>query len=142
MKKELNLFFARRLIEEAESIADERNLKMTFAVVDSGGHLIALHRMDNVEWISVDVAIGKAYTAAAFKTTSDEVARRGEGLPLFVNAITTITQGKFVPQKGGIPISINGEFRGAIGASGASGAEDVDVLEAALKRLDENDEKN
>ncbi|WP_153727926.1 heme-degrading domain-containing protein [Salinibacillus xinjiangensis] len=47
----------------------------------------------------VDVAIGKAYTSVAFKASSDDVAKRVENLPMFVNAITTVTQGKFTPQK-------------------------------------------
>ncbi|SFB08811.1 Uncharacterized conserved protein GlcG, DUF336 family [Lentibacillus halodurans] len=101
----LNLELAKKLIESAEIMTNGRQLKMTFAVVDLGGHLIALHRMDNVEFISVDIAIGKAYTSAAFKTTSDEVAKRGEKLPFFVNAITTFTQGRYIPQKGGLPIT-------------------------------------
>ncbi|SET75091.1 Uncharacterized conserved protein GlcG, DUF336 family [Salinibacillus kushneri] len=111
----LNLEIAKRIIETAEIIANESQLNMTFAIVDLGGHLIALHRMDDVEFISIDVAIGKAYTSAAFRTTSAEVAKRGEKLPLFVNAITTVTQGRYIPQKGGLPIKINGKVVGAIG---------------------------
>ncbi|MFC4559277.1 heme-binding protein [Virgibacillus kekensis] len=135
MSNILTLDLAKMLISEAETTATEKGLKMTFAVVDEGGHLVALHRMDNVEWISVDVAIGKAYTAAAFKTTSEDVAKRGEKLPMFVNAITTVTQGKYIPQKGGLPIMINEEVVGAVGASGASGEEDVAVLETALDKV-------
>ena len=105
---------------------------MSFAVVDDGGHLIALHRMDGADWISVEVAFGKAYTAAAFRTSSEAVAERGNHLPMFVNAITVMTHGRFTPQKGGLPIRLQTVVVGAIGASGGSGEQDVEVLTQAL----------
>jgi uncharacterized protein GlcG (DUF336 family) len=45
-------------------------------VVDAGGHLVAFERMDGVEWIAADVALGKAYMAAAFQQPSAVLAER------------------------------------------------------------------
>ena len=93
--------------------------------------------MDRVEWIAVDVALGKAYTAAAFQTASEDLAERSAAVPLLAQSMTTITGGRFVPQKGGLPIVVGGVCVGGVGASGASG-DDVAVLEVALEALGEH----
>jgi uncharacterized protein GlcG (DUF336 family) len=88
--------------------------------------------MDGVEWVAADIALGKAHTAAAFQDPSAVLAERSEGAPLFANAITMMTGGRFVPQAGGLPVVVDDVFEGAIGASGPTGEDDVAVLEAAL----------
>jgi glc operon protein GlcG len=88
--------------------------------------------MDGVEWIAADVAVGKAYTAAAFQLPSAELAERSAEVPLLAQAMTAMTGGRFVPQKGGLPVFVGGVCVGAVGASGASGKDDVAILEAAL----------
>lgn len=98
--------------------------------------MVALERMDGVEWVAVDIAVGKAYTAAAFREASSVLAERSEALPLFASSIIATTGGRFVPQKGGLPVMVNGECDGAVGASGPSGDDDVAILEAALASLD------
>lgn len=105
---------------------------MSFAVVDSGGHLVALARMDGAPFLTTEIATGKAYTAAAFKAPSAEVAKRFEGRVQFTASISVVSHGRFTPGMGGVPIVVDGEVVGAIGASGGTGEQDVAAVEAAL----------
>ena len=63
------------LIAAGEEAARGEGLSLAFAVVDDGGHLVALHRMDGAPWIAPEVALGKAWTAAAYRAPS---AAQGE----------------------------------------------------------------
>ena len=58
------------LIAAGEEEARRQDLALAFAVVDDGGHLVALHRMDGAPWIAPEVATGKAWTAAAYRAPS------------------------------------------------------------------------
>ena len=105
---------------------------MTFAVVDTGGHLVALERMDGASFVTAEIATGKAYTAVAFKAPSADLAKRFEGRDQFTASIGVATHGRFTLGMGGIPVTVDGEVVGAIGASGGTGEQDVAVVEAAL----------
>lgn len=134
----MNLGLARSLIAVACEEAERRGLRLAVAVVDVGGHLVALERMDGVEWVAADVAFGKAYTAAAFQTASEDLARRSEAVPLLAQSMISMSGGRFVPQKGGLPVRVERACVGAVGASGASGDDDVAVLEIALSSIEEH----
>jgi uncharacterized protein GlcG (DUF336 family) len=110
-------------IEAGKQEASRQGLKLSFAVVDAGGHLVASQRMDGAPWITPEVALGKAWTAQGDKMKE---------LHAFSAAISTATHGRFTPQIGGLPILDGDEVVGAMGASGASGAEDEAVVRAAL----------
>jgi glc operon protein GlcG len=131
----ISLDLARRCLDAAEAEASERDLLLTFAVVDAAGHLVALHRMDGAPWITPDVALGKAWTAAAYAAPSAEQGEKARDLIAFAGAISAATGGRYTPQIGGLPIVVDSEAIGAMGASGASGQEDEDVVRAALKRV-------
>jgi uncharacterized protein GlcG (DUF336 family) len=119
-------------IRAGEDEAARQGLKLSFAVVDAGGHLIALHRMDGAPWITPEVAIGKAWTAAAWGTPSAAQGDKMKELHAFSAAISSATHGRFTPQIGGLPIMDGDEQEGAMGASGGTGAEDEAVVRAAL----------
>ena len=129
----LTLELARRCLDAAEETARERGLALTFAVVDAAGHLVALHRMDGAPWITPDVAVGKAWTAAAYAAPSAAQGDKMRALPVFSTSVSVMTGGRFTPQIGGLPIVVDGEPAGAMGASGASGQEDEDCVRAALE---------
>jgi glc operon protein GlcG len=129
----LTLELARRCIDAAEESARERGLTLTFAVVDAAGHLVALHRMDGAPWITPDIAIGKAWTAAAYGAPSAAQGEKMRELVAFSASIAAVTGGRFTPQIGGLPIVVDGEPAGAMGASGASGQEDEDCVRAGLE---------
>src|SRR5437868_6452514 len=102
----MNLSLARSLIAAARSEAERRSLRLAIAVDDAGGHLVAFERMDGVEWVAADVALGKAYTAAAFQAPSADLAERSAAAPLLAQSMMTMTGGRFVPQKGGLPVVV------------------------------------
>jgi uncharacterized protein GlcG (DUF336 family) len=129
----LTLDLARRLLDAGEAEATGRGLALTFAVVDAAGHPVALARMDGAPWITPDVALGKAWTAAAYGAPSAVQGEKMRDLPVFSTAVTVATGGRFTPQIGGLPIVVDGTVVGAMGASGASGAEDEAAVRAGLE---------
>lgn len=128
----LTLDEATALLSAARSAADEAGVPMSFAVMDPGGHLVALHRMDGAPWISADVAQGKAWTAAAYGVPSDAQKQKMEPMPNFAGAVTTMTAGRFTPQTGAVPVYRDGTLLGALGASGGTGAQDEAACSAAV----------
>ena len=131
----LTLDLARKLIDAAESEARDRDLKLSFVVVDAGGHTVAVARMDDADWITPEVALGKAWTAAAYRAPSSAQGDKAKDLIAFAGAISAATQGRYTPQIGGLPIVVDGKPAGGMGASGASGQEDEAVVRAALDHV-------
>jgi glc operon protein GlcG len=131
----LTLHQARALIDAGEEEARSRDLRLSFAVVDAGGHLVAVGRMDGADWITPEVALGKAWTAAAFRAPSDAQGQKAKDLVAFAGSISAATRGRYTPQIGGLPIADGDTPLGAIGASGASGQEDEDVCRAAIQKV-------
>lgn len=127
----LDLVEARGIISAGERKAAEMGIPYNIAVVDAGGGLIAHVRMDGAWLGSVDIAIGKAWTARAFDMSTDELARVTQsGQPGF--GLNTTNDSKVVIFGGGIPIRIDGIVVGAVGASGGSVEQDIAVARAAV----------
>ncbi len=135
MASKLTLDWATQLITLAQKFAAELGKPMTFAVVDAGGHLIALHRMDDARFITTEIATGKAFTSAAWGVPSGDMRERVKLLPNFSTAISAMTHGRHTPQTGAVPIVLDGELVGAIGASGGTGEEDEAICKRALETL-------
>lgn len=131
----LTLDEASALLSAARSAADEVGVPMSFAVMDPGGHLVALHRMDGAPWISADVAQGKAWTAAAYGVPSDAQKQKMEPMPNFAGAVTAMTSGRFTPQTGAVPVYRDGTLLGALGASGGTGTQDEAACSAAVDQV-------
>ena len=128
----MKLELAAEIIARAQREAEKIGVAMTFAVVDSGGHLVALLRMDGASFLTVEIATGKAYTAVAFGAPSADLAKRFDGRGQFTASIAVVTHGRFMLGMGGLPIVADEQVVGAIGASGGTGEQDVAVVEAAL----------
>jgi uncharacterized protein GlcG (DUF336 family) len=128
----LTLDDAMALCRAARDAADELGVPMTFAVMDAGGHLVALQRMDGAPWVSADVAQGKAWTAAAYGAPSAAQKEKMATMPSFATAITAMTHGRYTPQTGAVPIYRDGVLLGALGASGGTGEQDEAVCVAAV----------
>jgi len=127
----LDLADARRLIAAGEKKAVELGIPYNIAVVDAGGGLIAHVRMDKAWLGSVDIAINKAWTARAFDTATDDLAKLTQsGQQGF--GLNTTNNSRVVIFGGGIPVKINGVVVGAVGASGGSVEEDIIVARAAV----------
>jgi glc operon protein GlcG len=126
-KKALTLDGAKKVIAAAVAEAKSKNAPGgTIAVVDEGGSLVAVERLDNTFAAGANISIGKARTAVLFKRPTkffEDVINKGR------TAMTTLTD--FTPLQGGIPIIVDGEVIGAVGVSGAASAQQDEELAIA-----------
>jgi len=126
-KKTLTLDGAKQVIGAA--VAEAKRLKApggAIAVVDDGGNLIAVERIDNTFAAGSLISIGKARTAAIFKKPTsffEKIIREGRTPMVALN--------DFTPLQGGVPIEIDGQVVGAIGVSGAASAQQDEDLAIA-----------
>lgn len=128
-KQVLGLSGAKKIAAAAELEAVRNKWNVVIAVVDDGGHLVYLQRLDGAPTGSIDVAIGKARTAAAFKRPTQVFDEMTKTRP----AITSIPG--IVPLEGGVPVMVDGQLVGAVGVSGATSQQDVQVAKAGISAL-------
>jgi uncharacterized protein GlcG (DUF336 family) len=141
----LELEEAKLMIEAAKKKSKEINVLETIAVVDEGGNLIALERMNGARITGPEIAISKAYTASGHKRSTHLFNKEPNGPALPGNEAFGIQQmlpGKFAVFVGGFPIVVNGEVVGGIGVSGGNGEQDTAVGTEALKALQKHLEKD
>jgi uncharacterized protein GlcG (DUF336 family) len=134
----LELEEAKLMIEAAKKKSEEINVLETIAIVDDGGNLLALERMNGARITGPEISIAKAYTAAGHKRSTHLFNKEPNGPALPGNEAFGIQQmlpGKFAIFVGGFPIVVNGEVIGGIGVSGGNGEQDTAVGTAALKAL-------
>ena len=132
-KKALTLEGAKKVIGAAVAEAKKLNAPGgAIAVVDEGGNLMAVERLDGTFAAGANISIGKARTAALFKRPTkafEDIINKGR------TAMTTLND--FTPLQGGVPIMAEGQIVGAIGVSGAASAqqdEDLAIAGAAAIR--------
>ncbi|MDF1609055.1 heme-binding protein [Hoeflea sp. YIM 152468] len=98
---------------------------LTVAVLDAGGHLVAVKREDGSGILRVELATGKAYGALGFGLGSRELAKRSQKVPGFMSAASDASGGRCVPAPGGVLIKNSaGHIIGAVGISGDTGEND------------------
>jgi glc operon protein GlcG len=111
----IGLEAAKKVMAAAEAEAIKNNWGMAVVILDSTGHMVMLHKMDNTQYGSIAVAEDKARSALYFRRPSkvfeDLVAQGGIGL-------RTLALRGATPLEGGIPLTVDGKIVGAIGASG------------------------
>ncbi|PYN26577.1 MAG: heme-binding protein [Candidatus Rokuibacteriota bacterium] len=129
----LTLVEANRIVQEAVNKAREMNIKVSVAVCDAGGRLMAFNRMDGAIWGSVYGSQGKAIASAAFARPSGELAERA-GSPI-IQGIAAAEGGHMIPSQGAVPIIRNGVVDGACGVGGGTSQQDEDVARAAIAKL-------
>ncbi len=112
----LTLAEANRIIQGALDKAREMNVRISAAVCDSGGRLMAFNRMDGAIWASVYGSQGKAVASAGFARPSGELAERA-GSPI-IQGIAAAEGGHMIPSQGAVPIIRNGVVEGACGWAG------------------------
>src|SRR5882724_12623241 len=129
-KKVLTLEAAKKVAAAAEAEARKNNWNVVIAVVDDGGHLVYLQRIDGTQTGSIEVAIQKARTAQAFKRPTkvfeDAIAGGRNALIALHGAL---------PLEGGLPIVVGGQLVGAIGVSGVKSTEDGQIAKAGAESL-------
>src|ERR687891_2291014 len=129
-KPVLTLDTAKKIAAATEAEARKRGATVVIAVVDDGGYLLVLERLDDTQVASVDVGIAKARTAAIFRRPSkvfEDQVKNGRVAALALAGST--------PLQGGLPLVIDGKVIGAIGVSGNTAQEDEDIAMAGVKSL-------
>ena len=128
----ISLEQAKKVMSGAEAEAMKNKWNVVITVLDSGGHVVALHRLDGTQLGSIEAARPKAYSAVLYrrptKVFQDLVAQGGANLRLLSLAGAS-------PLEGGIPIIVNGMIVGAIGASGVASEQDAQVAKAGADSL-------
>ncbi|MGH9313430.1 MAG: heme-binding protein [Vicinamibacterales bacterium] len=131
-KKVLTLAAARKIITACEAAAHVRGVGVVTVVVDDGGNIIELSRMDTAQVASVNVGIGKARTAAIYRRPSrvfEEQIKSGR--------VAALALADATPLQGGVPILIDGKVVGAVGVSGDTPQVDEDIAIAGADVLAE-----
>ena len=130
-KKALTLEAAKLMAAAAQAEAKKNSWNMVICVVDDGGHLIYLERMDGTQLGSVQVAQDKARSAVLFKRPSKALEEAVAGGRTVVMKLAGA-----IPVEGGIPVMVGTQLVGAIGVSGATSPQDGQVAAAGLAALD------
>lgn len=125
MVPKLTLDDARVMMGAAEAKAREIGVDMAIAITDESGSLVMFHRMDNAKIVSIDIAISKAFTAAAARKSTRAYGETSlPGGPSY--GIQVSNQGRFMIFAGGLPLFWEGQIVGGIGCS--SGHADQDEV--------------
>ncbi len=124
---------ANRILEGAIAHAQEINIKMSVAVCDAGGRLVAFSRMDGAIWAGVYGSQGKAVASAAFGRPSGVMQERAEQPT--PKGIAIAEGGHMIMGQGGVPIIRNGVVEGAVGVGGGTSQEDEDCSNAGIAKL-------
>ena len=123
---------AKKVMAGAEVEATKNKWNMVIAILDTGGHLVMLHRLDGTQLGSIEAAKDKAYSAVLYrrptKVFQDLVGQGGPNLRLLRLAGAS-------PLEGGIPLVVDGKIIGAVGVSGATSEQDAQVAKAGADAL-------
>jgi len=128
-KKSLTIDGAKKVIAAAVAYAKKNNAPGgVIAVVDEGGNLMALERLDGTFAAGANISIGKARTAVLFKRPTkafEDIIKNGR------TAMVALPDAYFTPLQGGVPITVDGQIVGGVGVSGASNAQQDEELAMA-----------
>jgi uncharacterized protein GlcG (DUF336 family) len=134
IKKCLTLADVKLIAAGCESEALRQNWAVAIAIVDDGGHLMWLQRLDGAPLTSSNIATGKAHTSAMGRRTSkayEDMVGNGRVAVLSMPGELTFLEG-------GEPIVVDGEVVGAVGVSGVKSAEDAQIARSGINLFLEN----
>jgi uncharacterized protein GlcG (DUF336 family) len=129
---ELTLQTADAMTNAAFDLARQNGWLISVAVLDAGGNVVRVSRMDGCNFLSPDIARGKAFGAVAWKMPSAELGKRFT-TPGAASGMVGISNLRIVPHQGALPIWSDGRCVGAIGASGARSEEDEEAVRAGIR---------
>ncbi len=129
-RKVITLDGAKAILAAAEAEALKNKWTVAIAVVDESGNLIAFHKVDDTQVGSIDIAIGKARTAARMKRPTKALEDAVAGGRTVMLAIEGLT-----PLEGGVPVMLGGRVIGAVGVSGVTSQQDAQVALAGVAAL-------
>ncbi len=123
---------AAALIDAARASAETMGVEIAVAVTDPGGYLKAFERTDGAAFLTVEVAVNKAWTAASYNLDTHSW---NEYLRNDPRALSLAYLPRLMAVPGGFPVRENGLLIGGLGISGGNAAQDQEIAEAALKSL-------
>ena len=127
----LSLSDVKRIAAASEAEAIKNQWAVTIAIVDDGGHLLWLQRLDGAAPVSAHIAPAKARTAALGRRESkayEDMINQGRTSFLSAPAIEGLLEG-------GVPVMIDGQCAGAVGVSGVKSSEDVQIARAGISAV-------
>jgi glc operon protein GlcG len=130
-KPVLSLSDVRKVAEAAEAEALKNNWAVTIAIVDDGGHLLWLQRLDGAAPISAQIAPAKAHVSAVGRKESkgyEDMVNQGRTAFLSAPGVAGLLEG-------GVPIVVQGHCVGAVGVSGVKSVEDAQIAKAGIASL-------
>jgi glc operon protein GlcG len=130
-KQMLTLADVKKIAAAAEAEAIANNWAVVISVVDDGGHLLLLHRLDNAPLMSANIAPAKAKTAALGKRDTkifEDIINNGRIAFMTAPGLDGMLEG-------GIAIIVDGQCVGAVGVSGVKSSEDVQIAKAGIAAL-------
>ncbi|MBI5342293.1 MAG: heme-binding protein [Deltaproteobacteria bacterium] len=131
-KKSISLEDAKKAAAAAAMEAKKNKWNMAIAVLDDGGQLVYFERIDETQIGSIDIAIGKARTAVAYKRPTKALEDAlNSGQPAVLSFPNTL------PREGGLPILFEGKVIGGIGVSGGTSSQDAQVAKAGVDALNQ-----
>jgi uncharacterized protein GlcG (DUF336 family) len=132
-----NVGLAQATVIVDKALEHGRHLRLkplTVAVLDAGGHLVALKREDNSSLLRPQIACGKAWGVLGMGFGGRELARRAAAAPAFVTALTAASEGRIIPVPGGVLIRDHaGTIIGAVGISGDLSEQDEACAVVGIK---------
>jgi glc operon protein GlcG len=135
----LSLEDATKVVAGVHAHAAEIGVRVTAAVVDEGGHLIALGRMDGAPPLSPQIAEAKAVGAAMLLRDGSSLLQMSEDRPGFFAAAAQLVRLPLIPGPGSLPIERDGLTLGAVGVSGARPDQDLECASAGLASIELHD---
>lgn len=128
----MTLELAEQLLAAVKVHAAEAGFAAAAVVVDAGGYPVALFRQDGCRLLTVDVALGKAYAAAAYRMDSGRLADLARQEPAFWTSVAAATGNRLVLGAGGVPVLVDGAVVGALAVSGGTPIQDAELARTAL----------
>lgn len=129
-KRVLTLEVAKEIAAAAAAHANEHGWRVIITILDDGGNMIYLERLDGTPIGSIDIAVRKAKTAAIF-----EIPSRSFQDAVSNGSTQVLAADNIMPMQGGLPLSAGGDVIGAIGVSGAKGDQDAEIAAAGAACL-------
>jgi glc operon protein GlcG len=128
----LNLHDANEVIGRAQAKAKELGIRVTVAVVDEGGLLVALARMDGAPPLTPQIAEAKAVGAALLHRDGASLGELAKDRPGFFSVVDRLVRVPIVPGLGSVLIRRDGGVLGAVGVSGGRPEQDLECAEAGI----------
>jgi uncharacterized protein GlcG (DUF336 family) len=129
----LELPEARALVEASIAMAADLGKAVTVAVVDAGGYLVTLDRMDGARPLTPSIALAKAYSAAVMQRPTSMLRGWSESDPVFFSQVARMGHQPVVATSGGFTLKRGDVFLGGLGVAGASADEDEQICVGVVR---------